>query len=566
MIYKRLIQYVKPYWHRLTMAFICMLLFSVFNTGVVWALRFVLKVAFVSKSTSVYFFVPGLIFVVFLLRGFADFGQAYFMNWVGLRVVTDVRNQFYEHLHRLSLEFFSHRKTGQLISRVTHDTALIQSSISNAITDLVKEPLSLVGLVITLFCFDPILALMALGVFPLAILPIVKFGKRVRKASREAQSQVGDLTTILHETITGMRVVKAFSMEEYEIERFKKENHKFFKSMMDAVRSAELTRPVIEILGSFAAAFCFWYGAKHLTVDVFLSFMTALFLLYEPMKKIGKLNSIIQQASSAGGRIFEILDQVPTIADRPNARILKGIEQGLCFKDVSFRYEQEWVLHDIQFEIKVGEVTALVGPSGSGKSTLVNLIARFYEPQKGVIELDGTDIRDFSIKSYRHWVGMVTQEVILFNDTVRDNIAYGRKDMDFHKIVEAAKAANAHDFIMGMPLGYDTVVGEKGFKLSGGERQRLAIARAVLKNPKLLILDEATSALDSESERLVQEALTRLMEGRTALVIAHRLSTVRNAAKILVLNSGRIVESGTHENLLEEGGLYQRLHNVQFSL
>ncbi len=566
MIYRRLLQYVRPYWPRLVLAFICMVLFAIFNTGIVWALKHVLRIAFVSKDSVIYFSAPAMIFAVFLLRGLADFGQAYYMNWVGLRVVTDVRSAIYVHLHRLSLDFFSHRKTGQLISRVTHDTALIQSSISNAITDLVKEPLSLMGLVITLFCFDHVLALMSFVIFPIAVFPIVKFGKRVRKASREAQSRVGDLTTILHETITGIRVVKAFSMENYEIERFNSENNKFFKMMMDAVRSAEATRPVIEILGSCATAFCFWYGAKHLSLDTFLSFMTALYLLYEPMKKIGKLNSVLQQSRAAGSRIFEILDEVPTVVDPVDAKELRGIEKSIRFNDVSFCYDKEWVLQNVDFEIKVGEVTALVGHSGSGKSSLANLLLRFYDPQKGVIEIDGTDMKNFSVASLRQWIGMVTQDVILFNDTVRANIAYGQKDMDFHKIVEAAKAANAHEFVMALPQGYDTLIGERGFKVSGGERQRLAIARAILKNPKLLILDEATSALDSESELLVQDALTRLMEGRTVLVIAHRLSTVRNAAKILVVSGGRIVETGTHEKLLEEGGIYQRLYNVQFSL
>ncbi|MBI1871082.1 MAG: ABC transporter ATP-binding protein [Chlamydiae bacterium] len=566
MIYRRLLQFSKPYRSRLLMAFMCMIFFAVFNTGVVWALKFVLDVAFVSKNSALYFFVPVLILVIFLMRGLADFGQAYYMNWVGLRVVADIREKLYRKFHELSLNFFSDRKTGHLISRVTNDVGLIQYAISNAITDLVKEPLSLLGLMISLFYFDPILASVSLFVFPMAVIPIVKFGKRVEEATRKAQNQVGDLTSILHETITGIRVVKAFSMEGYEIERFRVENHHFFKSMIEAIRSAEATRPVIEVIGSCAAGFCFWYGAKHLSVDAFFSFLTALFLTYEPLKKIGKLNSVIQQANAAGVRVFEILDEVPTVQDSSHPIELQGIEKGISFSNVSFRYGTDWVLQNINFEIKAGEITALVGPSGSGKSTLANLILRFYDVQEGEVEIDGGNITEYSLKSLRTFLGMVTQEVILFNDTVKNNIAYGRKDMSDAKIIEAARAAHAHDFIVGLPKGYDTVIGEKGFKISGGERQRLAIARAILKNPRFLILDEATSSLDSHSEQFVQDALNHLMVGRTVLVIAHRLSTVRNAHKILVLNQGRIVETGTHEALIEKGGLYKRLYEVQFSI
>ena len=566
MIYRRLLQFVVPYWHRLFWAFLCMILFSVFNTALVWVMKYVIRVAFVSKVDSLYFIAPMLIMITFLIRGLADFGQAYFMNWVGLKVVSDIREKIYRHLQNLSVDYFSNKKTGQLIARMTNDVTVIQYAISVALTDLIKEPLSLAGLLGTLFYFDPFLALVSLVIFPLAVYPVVKFGKRVREATRRAQNQVGDLTSLLHETITGARVVRAFSMEDYEIQRFNQENRRFFRSMMDSVRASEITRPVIEVVGSLAAAFCFWYGAKHLEFDTFFSFMTALYLIYAPFKKLGKVNSTIQQARAAGERVFEIIDTKPTIVDRPHAKEVKDIHQGIRFNDGWFRYGDGWTLENIQFEMKAGEVTALVGPSGSGKSTLANILARFYEFEKGALEIDGVDIRDITIKSLRAMLGVVTQDVILFNDTVRANIAYGHQEVQMAAVTEAAKAANAHDFITGFPQGYDTVVGEKGVKLSGGERQRIAIARALLKNPKLLILDEATSSLDSESEKLVQEALARLMMGRTVLVIAHRLSTVRNVHQIVVVQEGKIIEIGNHDELLLKGGLYQRLYHVQFSV
>ena len=566
MIYRRLLHFAKKYWRRLLLAFVCMLAFSVFNTSIAWVLRYVFREAFLNPSGTTMIMVPILIVVTFLCRGLADFGQAYYMNWVGLRVVSDVRNALYEKLHQLSLDFFVHAKMGILISRVTYDVTLIQNAISVALADIIKEPLCLIGLIITLFYFDPTLAFLSLIIFPLVILPVVRFGRRVRKASLKAQKDIGNLTSLLQEALSGIRIVKAFTMESYEIERFRQENKKYFKSMMEGVRASQLNRPVIEFLGACGVGLAFWYGASHLSLDTFLSFIAALFLCYAPIKKLSKVNNVIQQASASGERIFEILDTRPSITEIDGAIQECHIDRGINFDHVWFRYGEEWVLKGIDFEIKSNEITALVGHSGSGKTTIANMLARFYDPQKGSVKLDDVSLDQYSLDALRGMIGLVTQDVILFNDTVRQNLAYGRKDLSNEEIIHAAKIAHAHEFIEDLPEKYNAVIGERGLKLSGGQCQRLAIARALLKNPKLLILDEATSALDSESERLVQDAMIKLMEGRTVLVIAHRLSTVRRAHQIIVLNEGEIVERGSHELLLKQGGVYKKLYEAQFEL
>ncbi|MDP3981522.1 MAG: ABC transporter transmembrane domain-containing protein, partial [Chlamydiota bacterium] len=560
MIYRRLLDFVKIYWLRLLIAFICMLVFSVFNTAIAWVFRYVFKEAFLHPSGTTLLIVPSLIMVTFLCRGLADFGQSYYMNWVGLKVVSDVRNALYEKLHQLSLDYFLRTKSGMLISRITYDVTLIQNAISVALSDLIKEPLCLIGLIITLFYFDPVLASISIIVFPLIIIPVIRFGKRVRKASIRAQKDIGNLTSLVQEVLGGIRIVKAFTMESYEIGRFKLENRRFFKSMMEGVRASQLNRPVIEIFGACGVGLAFWYGAQHLSLDTFLSFITALFLCYEPIKKLSKVNNIIQQASASGERIFEILDIEPSIQEVSNPLRSCKVETGIVFQDLWFRYDEQWVLKGINFAMPSNQITALVGPSGTGKTTIANLIPRFYDPQRGSVMLDGIRLDQYAVEALRSEIGIVTQDVFLFNDTIRQNLAYGRTDVSEDVIVAAAKVAHAHEFIECLPNKYDSVIGERGLKLSGGQCQRLAIARALVKNPKILIFDEATSALDSESERFVQEAMTTLMEGRTVLVIAHRLSTVKRADQILVLDSGTIVERGKHEELLSAGGIYKKLY------
>ncbi|RLA91812.1 MAG: ABC transporter permease, partial [Deltaproteobacteria bacterium] len=412
-------------------------------------------------------------------------------------------------------------------------------------------------------------ALITFMIFPISIIPIVKFGKKIRKFSKKSQIKMGSITTLLHETISGNRIVKAFNMEDYESKRFSEENHRLFKIIMKRQTIRALSSPVMETLGGLGAALIILVGGMavikgKVTPGTFFSFVTALFMMYQPLKSISKMNNIIQEGMAAGKRVFEILDLKPGIHDKEGAIHLSGIKEGIEFKNVSFKYEDEWVLKDISFKVRKGETVALVGMSGGGKTTIANLIPRFYDIQHGTILIDGVDIRDYTIRSLRDNIAIVTQQTILFNDTVRNNIAYGNHEKNDEEVIKAAIAANAHDFILKLPKGYNTIIGEAGIKLSGGERQRISIARALLKDAPILILDEATSSLDTESEKEVQIALNNLMKNRTSIVIAHRLSTIRNADKIIVIENGKIVEKGTHEELLALKGYYKKLYDLQF--
>jgi subfamily B ATP-binding cassette protein MsbA len=491
------------------------------------------------------------------------------MNYVGLRIVADIREKLYNHLQILSLSFFTKTPTGILISRITNDVNLIQGSVSNAITGLLKDVFTVLGLITVVFYRDWKLGIIALLIFPLSIIPIKEFGKRLRKFSRKSQQRMGSITTFLHETIAGNRIVKAFNMEEYEKRRFAEENNRFFKIVLKRVKIRAFSHPLMELLGGIAVAIIIWVGGYRvirgeLTPGAFFSFMTALLMLYAPIRDLNKVNLEVQEGLAAAIRVFELLDTAPEIEDEEGAIPLPPVSEVVKFQNVSFKYDEEIVLKDIALYVKVGEVIALVGMSGAGKTSLVNLLPRFYDVNKGQILIDGHDIRKVTIKSLRDQMALVTQQTILFNDTARNNIAYGSLKCSDQEIIEAAKAANAHDFIQRLPQGYETIIGEQGVKLSGGERQRLSIARALLKNAPILILDEATSSLDSDSETEVQKALEELMRGRTVFVIAHRLSTIRNAHRIIVLSDGQIVEEGTHEELIALGGEYRRLYDLQF--
>jgi subfamily B ATP-binding cassette protein MsbA len=511
-----------------------------------------------------------LLLFVFVVRAFTSFFSEYAFQKVGLSTVRDLRNELYERIINQSHRFFSERSTGEMVSRVVSDADAIQAAVSTRMGDLLQESVTLVGLIVFVFWLNPLLAGVSFITAPLIIVPVVQFGKRLRRTTHASQERMAEIATLLEETIRGVRIVKAFTMEPFEIGRFREATRRHLRWNLRAQRIQALTSPVMELLAGVCMVLLFAYAqgrivSGRLTAGEFASFLTALALMYAPVKKLNKVNLSLNTALSASERVFRMLDIDNEVKEKADAVELHGVGSGIRYERVNFSYGNEPVLRDVDLSVAPGEIVAIVGGSGAGKSTLVNLLPRFYDVNGGRIAVDGHDIRDARLTSLRALMGLVTQEVILFNDTVRNNIAYGRGDADEQRVIDAAKAANAHEFITALPNGYDTPIGESGVLLSGGQRQRLAIARALFKDPPILILDEATSALDTESERLVQQALVNLMRGRTTLVIAHRLSTIRNADKIVVLDDGRIVESGRHEELLARRGIYRRLYDLQFA-
>jgi subfamily B ATP-binding cassette protein MsbA len=510
-----------------------------------------------------------LILIIFVIRAFTSFFSEYAFQKVGLSTVRDLRNQLYDRMIHQSHRFFAERTTGEMVSRVVSDADAIQAAVSTRMGDLLQESVTLVLLVGYVFYLNPLLALVSFVGAPLIIIPVVQFGKRLRRTTHRSQERMAEIATILEETIRGVRIVKAFTMERFEIERFREATRKHLRWTLSAQRTQAMTSPVMELLAGICMVLLFGYAQRRISAGVlstgeFISFLTALALMYAPVKKLNKVNLSLNTALAAAERVFSMLDVENDVREKPDAVMLESVGSGVRYSGVTFTYGNDLVLRDIDLTIAPGEIVALVGGSGAGKSTFVNLLPRFYDVTAGAITIDGVDVRDTTLPSLRGLMGFVTQEVILFNDTVRNNIAYGRSDVHESEVVAAAQAANAHEFITALPRGYDTTVGEAGVLLSGGQRQRLAIARALFKDPPILVLDEATSALDTESERLVQQALNNLMRGRTTLVIAHRLSTIRSAHKIVVLDKGRIVEAGTHEGLLERRGVYRKLYDLQF--
>ncbi len=546
-----------------------MLFVSAATSGSAFLVKPVLDDVFFKKDLVMLKLIPLAIIGIFILKGIFDYGQAFLMSYVGQRIIADLREKIYNHIQSLSLSFFTRNPTGVLMSRILNDVNMVQGAVTDAVTGLLKDCFTLIGLVAVIFYRDWFLASVALVVFPVAVYPIVKFGKKLRSYSTRSQSSMANITTILLESITGTRIVKAFNMEDHERQRFAKENRRLFGILIKSVRVRAISHPLMEFLGGLGIAFIVFYGGRSVirgeaTPGTFFSFLAALLMLYEPVKRLSGINNTVQQGLAAAVRIFEVLDTVPEIRDQPGAKVLTSVSQAIEYQDVSFKYEEDWVLKNINLRIRVGEMVAFVGASGGGKTTLVNLLPRFYDVTSGKVLIDGMDIRELTTESLRSKIGIVTQTTILFNDTVRSNIAYGKIDQPFEEVVKAAEAAYAHGFIQNLPKGYDTIIGEQGVKLSGGERQRVSIARALLKNAPILILDEATSSLDSESEIEVQKALEYLMQGRTTLVIAHRLSTIRKADRIMVITNGTIVEEGTHEELLAKEGEYKKLYLLQF--
>ncbi|HYB90675.1 MAG TPA: ABC transporter ATP-binding protein [Candidatus Binataceae bacterium] len=506
---------------------------------------------------------------LFLLRAFSNFSNDYLTAYVSQKLVVDLRSDLNESLQRQSLSFFNRNPTGVLVARVISDANLAVQSLSSGIFSIFGDGASLVALLCTAFVIDWQLALIAFVGFPITVGPVVRLSRRVRKETRNAQKQLGGLQGLLHETFQGNRVVKAFGMEDYERRRFNSELKRLMRINMRVARIKAFTGPMIEAMGAFAVVAVVWYATASLlagtrTLGSFGGFFTTMLFVYNPFKALSKTNNTIQQGLAAADRVFEMMDEPTDVPDDPEGVVLGAGPHRVTFEGVSFRYGDEWVLGDINLEIGAGQVVALVGMSGGGKSTIADLIPRFYDVQEGRVAIDGIDVRRIKLASLRAQIGLVTQSTFLFNDTVRANIAYGSADKQLDPVIAAARLANAHDFITRLPQGYETVVGEQGVRLSGGERQRIAIARALLKDAPILILDEATSSLDSESERLVQDALERLMQNRTTLVIAHRLSTVRRADRIVVITHGRIVEQGTHEELFLRGREYRKLYDLQF--
>ncbi|MFQ5900859.1 MAG: lipid A export permease/ATP-binding protein MsbA [Thermodesulfobacteriota bacterium] len=585
-LYLKLIAFVKPYWLRLLMAVICMSILAMTTAMMAYLIGPVMKFLFIGEGDGTFrviptdsfkwinnldmmVLVPILIIFVALLKGLSFYGQAYFMGYVGQRIVTDLRDKLYSHLQSLSLSFYNKTSTGILLSRLTNDVNLIQGAATNALASLMRDSFTILALMGVAVFMDWRLSIVAFIVFPLSVIPLVKFGKRMRRASTQSQTTMGVLTSILQETLTGIRIVKAFGMEPYEKKRFKAENQRLFRVIMKTVKVRALSPPFMELLGMVCLAVSIWYAALRinrgeLTPEAFISFFAAVLMLYQPVRKLSNVNNSIQQGLAAAERVFGLMDIKSEIEDRVDAIPMDEIKEGIEFKKVSFKYDDTLVLKEVAFKVRRGEILAIVGMSGAGKSTMVDLIPRFYDVGAGQILFDGVDVRDITLKSLRSMTSIVSQQTILFNDTARNNIAYGDPAKKDEEIVKAAKAANAHKFIMGLPNDYDTIIGEQGVKLSGGERQRLSIARAILKDSPILILDEATSSLDAESEREVQMALLRLMEGRTTFVIAHRLSTIRHADTIIVLSNGNIVERGRHEDLLRQNGEYSKFYTLQF--
>ena len=570
-LYIRALQFAKPYWKLGIYAGICTTVAAGGMIYLPWVIKDIVDQVLAEKDAFKLQMIALSIVVVFVIRGIFLYGQQYLMSYIGQRVVIDIRKAVFEKIQRLSMSFYDKNKTGTIMSYVTNDVGALQNAMVDNVVQMVTESTILIASVGAMIYLDWELFLFSACIFPPVIWFIDWFGKKIRKSGRWIQEATAELTSVLQESVTSARVVKSFVRESYEIERFENQNMDNFKANMKNAQQMAILTPVIELVAACGVAVVLWYGGHNviegrITAGSLVAFLTYAVNSTNPIKRLSKVIGSIQKALAAAQRVFDVLDMPEEIVNAPQALPLPHVKGHVEFKNVSFEYNPgETVLKNFSFKAEPGQVIAFVGPSGAGKSTVANLLPRFYDVTSGSVTIDGLDVRDVTMESLREQVGIVPQETVLFNGSVYDNILYGRLDATKEEIIAAAKAANAHNFILGLPEGYETKLGDRGLNISGGQRQRLAIARAILKNPEILILDEATSALDTESERVVQEALDRLMVGRTSFVIAHRLSTIKNADKILVLDKGELVEEGTHEELLAAHGLYAHLYEIQYS-
>ena len=566
-----IVEHVRPYLWIIAFSLVCMAVAAGTTAALAGLMEPLINGMAKRNNTNLLYWGAGIVFAIFATKGIATYAQQVSMGWVGQRIIADIQKRLYRHVIRADLTFFNNSPTGELISRLTNDVARMQYAVSDTLSGIGLHFFTLIFLIGVMFYQDWILASITFFVFPTAVLPIARIGRRMRKISTSSQIELAHLTTFFNETFQGARHVKAYDMEDYETHRANTIIEKVFKLYYKSVRTRSASHPIMESLGGLAIVAVILYGGNQVisggkTPGEFVSFVTAVLLAYAPLKRLTLLNASLQEGLAAAERVFNILDMKPSITDRSSAKPLKVIKGQIRIDDVQFSYgEGNAALNGASLTVPAGETVALVGPSGAGKSTILNLIPRFYDVGEGKVTIDGIDVRDVTLASLRSNIGLVSQEVSLFDDTVRNNILYGRPDASEEKIMEAAKRAVAHDFIVDLPQGYETRVGSLGVKLSGGQRQRIAIARAMLKNAPILLLDEATSALDTVSERQVQAALKELMTGRTTLVIAHRLSTVLDADLIYVIEDGRVVESGRHAALVKQGGVYAKLYAMQLT-
>ena len=568
--YLRLLQYIKPYKIKVVQAIICMIAASAAHLYIPWIIKDMIDKVLAARDMETLDLICLGVIVIFILRGFFYFGQSYLISQVGQRVVIDIRNRLFAKFQRLPVAYFDKHQTGEIMSYIANDVAMVQSALVDRVIEVVTESSVLVGSIVMMVMLDWRLSLLTLVTVPLVGYAMKYFGRKIRASGAEIQQRLSELTAVLQESLSAERVVKAFGREDYEIDRYREENEKNYIASMRNVRLSSMLTPVIELIAASAATALIWFGGREvvderITAGTLVAFLTYAVNLSNPLKRLSRSYATIQQALAGAERVFGVLDLEEPISDRPGAMPLPTAQGRVCVDDVTFSYKEGIpALSHVSLTAEPGQMIAFVGPSGAGKSTIANLIPRFYDVDSGSITIDGHDIRELTIESLREQIAIVPQETMLFSTSVRENIRYGRLDATDEEIEAAARDANAHDFISALPEGYDTKIGERGLMLSGGQRQRIAIARAILKDPRILILDEATSALDTESEKIVQSALDRLMVGRTSFVIAHRLSTIFGANQIYVIEHGEICEHGTHEELLAKNGLYAELYRLQF--